>query len=159
MGNCSKRPNMSSITGTTVNKLSNNFIGLTTFSIIEHRLPAFIRSFLTSRISLPYSHHTEMFTAEYRIRQKKWWIRQIKQKEVGPSDFLLFICLSDCPIWNSYLVYSFYLLLLFLLFLIYFYLLSFIFPFFAFFYLSVLRNVILLFEKKNAIPHFISLSY
>ena len=71
MGNCSKRPHVSSITGTTVNKISNNFIRLITFSITEHWLPAFICSFLTSRISLPYSHHTEMFTAEYRIRQKK----------------------------------------------------------------------------------------
>ena len=107
VGNCSKKPHISSITGITVNKISNNFIGLITSSIIEHWLPAFIRSFLTSRISLPYSHHTEMFTAEYRIRQKKWWIRQIKQKEVGPSYFLLFVCLSACPVWNSHLVSSF----------------------------------------------------
>ena len=46
MGNCSKKTNRSSITGITVNKLLNNFIRLITFPIIEHWLPAFIRSFL-----------------------------------------------------------------------------------------------------------------
>ena len=159
MGNCSKKLNISSITGITVNKISNNFIGLKKISIIEHWLPAFIRSFLSSRISLPYSHHTEMFTAEYRIRQKKMVNTTNKTEGSGAiwlSSLRLFVWLSCLKLIFGFLFFtSYYFFIFFDLFLP-----SFIYFSFFCIFLPVCtpkRNFAI--REKNTMPHFISLSY